>query len=447
MSQFKPYPAYKDSGVEWLGEVPEHWIASPIGMHYELRNGFPFSAEKFSSDGLPENRLVRIRDILGNDSLTYTDEPCPSQCVIEDGDVLIGMDGDFNINYWSEGRAKLNQRVCVIRGLDDNWDRFFYYGISTPLKIINDLTFATTVKHLASSQVVSTKFPIPPEAEMKKVVRFLDHETARIDALIEEQQRLIELLKEKRQAVISHAVTKGLDLSVPMKDSGVEWLGEVPAHWALPKLGHLARILNGSTPNRENMDYWSDGDIPWVASGLLNDYRIESTSEFITKKALSECSVEIIPRGSVLVGLVGQGKTRGLSALLNIEATINQNVCAVIPDKKKVLSDFLHLYLHSIYEPLRDFGRGANQAALNCELVSALRIPLPSLKEQDQIIQCVQNNLEIFHTLENYAQDSITLMKERRSALISAAVTGKIDLRGWQPPTGTPAPLREEETA
>ncbi|WVL17778.1 restriction endonuclease subunit S [Pseudomonas aeruginosa] len=243
--------------------------------------------------------------------------------------------------------------------------------------------------------------------------------------------------------MISHAVTKGLDPTAPMKDSGVGWLGEVPARWSLPKLGHLARVMNGSTPSRDNLDYWSDGDIPWVASGSLNDYRIDLASEFITSKALKECSVEIIPSGSVLVGLVGQGKTRGLAALLNIEATINQNVCAVVPDKKKLLSGFLHLYLHCIYEPLRDFGRGANQAALNCELVSALRIPLPTLGEQHQIVQYVEGKLSKFDDLEDYAQRSIVFMQERRAALISAAVTGKIDVRGWQPPVSTQAPKLE----
>ncbi|WJM96862.1 restriction endonuclease subunit S [Pseudomonas defluvii] len=442
-STFPAYPAYKKSGVDWLGEVPAHWDVAPAGMYYEIRNGFPFAADNFSPEGSPEHRLIRIRDILRNDSPLYTDEPCPVQCVVENGDILIGMDGDFNITSWAEGKAKLNQRVCAIRGSGFSWDRFFFYGIGAPLKIINDLTFATTVKHLASSQVMKTRFPVPPEIEMENISNFLDHETARIDALIEEQQRLIELLKEKRQALISQAVTKGLDPTVPMKDSGVEWLGEVPAHWPLPKLGHLARVLNGSTPSRENMDYWHGGDIPWVASGSLNDYRIDLASEFITKKALKECSVEMIPRGAILVGLVGQGKTRGLAALLNIDATINQNVCAVVPDKEKVLSGFLHLYLHCIYEPLRDFGRGANQAALNCELVSALRIPLPCMEEQSRIVRYIENKLNEFDALEDYAQRSIGLMQERRSALISAAVTGKIDVRGWQPPASTQAPKLE----
>ena len=328
---FPKYPVYKESGVEWLDEVPEHWNVAPVGMYYEIRNGFPFSADNFSPEGAPEHRLIRIRDILGNDSPLYTDESCPAQSIVENGDILIGMDGDFNITSWAEGKAKLNQRVCAVRGRSFSWDRFFFYGIGAPLKIINDLTFATTVKHLASSQILKTRFPIPPETEMENIARFLDHETARIDALIEEQQRLIELLKEKRQAVISHAVTKGLDPTVPMKDSGVEWLGEVPQHWQVGALGYFAGIDTGATPDRGNPEYWG-GDMPWIKTGEVNYENISQAEEHITREGVKNSAAKVAPKGTLLMAMYGQGVTRGRVAILDIEAAYNQACAGIFVD-------------------------------------------------------------------------------------------------------------------
>jgi type I restriction enzyme S subunit len=454
---FPAYPSYKKTGIEWLGEVPGHWNLKRL-RHLLLDSAEGIKIGPFGSQ-LTSDMLVGfgykvygqenvIADDFSKGARFISNEKFREMSVykISPGDLLVTMMG-------TAGRCKTVPSNIAPGIMDSHLLRMRFGQESLPdfVELLIDksiyinhqvrLNGKGSIMHgLNSSIIKELLIALPPVNEQASILAFLDHEAARIDALIEEQQRLIELLKEKRQALISQAVTKGLDPTVPMKGSGVEWLGEIPAHWPLPKLGHLARVLNGSTPSRENMDYWIDGDIPWIASGSLNDYRIDLASEFITKKALKECSVEMIPHGSILVGLVGQGKTRGLAALLNIDATINQNVCAVVPDKEKVLSGYLHLYLHCIYEPLRDFGRGANQAALNCELVSALRIPLPCMEEQIRIVRYIENKLDEFDALEDYAQRSIGLMQERRSALISAAVTGTIDVRGWQPPASASTP-------
>lgn len=459
---FPAYPDYRDSGVEWLGVVPEDWGVKPLRYLGRFRKGLTITKADLTDTGIPCLNYGEVHSLypfeVNQDIQALKCVPAgylkkePSSC-ISYGDFVFAdtsedLEGVGNFTHVSGSEPLFAGYHTIIYSLDsDVSSRFLAYCLEsfafrTQLRMgVKGVKVFSVTQEILRGGIAW----IPTTAEQTQIARFLDHETARIDALIKEQQRLIELLKEKRQAEISHAVTKGLDPAVPMKDSGVDWLGEVPAHWPLPKLGHLARVLNGSTPSRENMDYWSDGVIPWVASGSLNDYRIDLASEFITKKALKECSVEMIPRGAILVGLVGQGKTRGLAALLNIEATINQNVCAVVPDKEKVLSGYLHLYLHCIYEPLRDFGRGANQAALNCELVSALRIPLPCMEEQSRIVKYIERKLNEFGALEDYSQRSIGLMQERRSALISAAVTGKIDVRGWQPPARAQSPELAEE--
>lgn len=431
-SRFPKYPAYKDSGVEWMGEVPAHWNVAPVGMYYKIRNGFPFSADNFSPEGVPEHRLIRIRDILGNDSPLYTDESCPVQCIVENGDILIGMDGDFNIASWAEGKAKLNQRVCAIRGSSFSWDRFFFYGIGAPLKIINDLTFATTVKHLASSQVLKTRFPIPPETEVDNIARFLDYETARIDALIEEQQRLIELLKEKRQAVISHAVTKGLDPTVPMKDSGVEWLGEVPAHWDVARVKNVAKLESGHTPSKDFPEYWEGGEIPWVS---LNDSKqlkvtdyIEETQFMITELGVSNSSARLLPARAVVFT---RDATIGLAAITTKPMCVSQHLIAWICNENLVLPEYLLLVFYAMEEELDRFTFGATIKTIGMPDIRKLVTPVPPLAEQAQVVAGVIAKRELIDQLIKESNTALSLHLERRSALISAAVTGKIDVRNW----------------
>jgi len=272
-------------------------------------------------------------------------------------------------------------------------------------------------------------FAIPDLLTQSAIASFLDHETAKVDALVAEQERLIGLLKEKRQAVISHAVTNGLDPNVPMRGAGVGWLGDIPTHWAVCCLRYHASVENGSTPSRDNPDFWEEGTTPWVTSGEVNQYVITDPSELITSSALEQSSLRVIPEGAVLVGLVGQGRTRGMSALLGIPAAINQNVAAVVT-KPTLLPKYLHYSLQTASDFLRECGRGGNQAALNCEVLSAFRIAVPPPEEQAEIVR----HLDALHgsitELMEECRQAIALLKERRSALISAAVTGKIDVRG-----------------
>lgn len=291
--------------------------------------------------------------------------------------------------------------------------------------------------------------PLPPASEQYSIAAFLDHETARIDALIEEQQRLIELLKEKRQALISHAVTKGLDPSVPMKDSGVEWLGEVPAHWEVTRIGWQCLVGNGCTPSRDNQNYWDDGHFPWLNSSKVNLSRVVDSDQFVTNTALRECALPIVKPGSVLMAITGEGRTRGMVTITEIEATISQHIAFMEPRGSALTSSYLHDWLRANYEKIRHESAdwGSTKAAITCADIRAYPLPLPPIDEQKRISQFIEEKSSLFDELTLAADENVNLLQERRSALISAAVTGKIDLRGWQPPAGKPAPLREQETA
>ena len=439
---FPRYPKYKPSGVEWLGDVPEHWEVRRLK---HMCHVFPSNVDKKSYEGETPVFLCNYTDVYHNGKIQtgmafMSATATPEQIIkytLRAGDTIITKDSETadDIAISSYVPFDLPGVICgyhlsmirPIGGVNGLFIKLLFDSVYTKSCFAVRANGLTRVG-LGQYEIDNVELPFPSIGEQALIANFLDRETAKIDALVAEQQRLIELLKEKRQAVISHAVTKGLDPTVPMKPSGIEWLGDIPAHWLVTRLGYYARVENGTTPSRDNEAYWLDGNIPWLSSGEVNQYRVVEANEFITEKALCECSLRLLPKGTIIVGMIGQGKTRGTSALLEIEACINQNLAAIVPSNF-LRSDYLLYIFHSMYDYLREFGRGGNQAALNCEILSALRVVIPPENEQDQISRYLGRQLLAFDNLTAEAERAIELLQERRTALISAAVTGQIDVR------------------
>jgi restriction endonuclease S subunit len=285
---------------------------------------------------------------------------------------------------------------------------------------------------LGQYAISNISLPFPPEDEQRAIATFLDRETAKIDALVNEQRRLIDLLKEKRQAVISHAVTKGLDPSVPMRDSGVEWLGEIPAHWRLARVKQLCKTVSGGTPNTAQQDlYYADEEtgIPWVRTLDLTNDVVTSVEVHITQQALRDTACKILPPGTVMVAMYGGDGTVGKNGLLMIPAAINQAVCGLLP-AEDLVPEFLFRYMQ-FYRPFWMIGAESSRKDPNIsqERVRAAPIPLPPLAEQEAIAKYLSDAIGQHQSLSLQAEASIELLQERRAALISAAVTGKIDIR------------------
>ena len=421
---FPRYPSYKDSGVAWLGEVPEHWEVKRLKQNARLltektdRRDHPVALENIESW---TGRFISTETEFQGEGIAF-----------DANDILFGKLRPYLAKaYRAEFSGEAVGDFHVMRPATGIDSRFAQYQILNRefIAIVDGSTFGSKMPRASWEFVGGMKVTTPPLTEQTQIAAFLDRETAKIDGLVAEQRRLMELLKEKRQAVISHAVTQGLNPHAPMKPSGIEWLGDVPEHWKIIRLAYSAVIENGTTPSRENQDYWLDGDIPWLSSGEVNQYRITEANEFITSIALDECSLRLLPKKTIVLGMIGQGKTRGLSASLEIEACINQNLAAIVPGKN-LESDYLLYIFQSVYDYLREFGRGGNQAALNCEILSAFKVPIPPLEEQFQIRDYLEARVKEFDTLTAEAQRAIDLLQERRTALISAAVTGQIDVRG-----------------
>lgn len=300
----------------------------------------------------------------------------------------------------------------------------------------------TTVESLESELVGDTEIALPPLLQQCSISRYLHRETARLDALIAAKERMLRLLAEKRRALITRAVTRGIDPDAQLRDSGTPWLGEVPAHWEIWKTAHFAVVGNGSTPSRENTSYWADGEIPWLNSSVVNSDLVTAAEQFVTDAALRECHLPMVRPGSVLVGITGQGKTRGQAAVLAIEATINQHLAFIAPKTEIVNSWYLRWVLFAAYDFLRSISddAGGTKGALTCEEISSLRVPVPPPNEQEEIVEFIQSNSRRLDALASATERTIKLLKERRAALIAAAVTGQLSI----PELTERAPSEEE---
>jgi len=281
---------------------------------------------------------------------------------------------------------------------------------------------------------------LPTTAEQTKIARFLDHETARIDALIEEQQRLIELLKEKRQAVISHAVTKGLDPTVPMKDSGVEWLGEVPAHW---EVGGLTRFIGPVVDYRGRTPTKVDEGVFLVTARNIRHGRIDYE---VSQEYVDPASAEsLLSRGRPEIGdlLFTMEAPLGQVALIDrTDIALAQRIVKFRGEPHVMKSHYLMFWFMSTacQARLETLATGSTALGIKASKLGMIECLAPSLKEQDEIVSYIQRETAKSDVLVSEAEQVILLLQERRAALISAAVTGKIDVRGWQSPASTKSP-------
>ena len=276
------------------------------------------------------------------------------------------------------------------------------------------------------------EFPVlvPSSSEQQTIAAFLNREAGKIDELVAEQERLISLLKENRQAVISHAVTKGLDPAAPMKNSGIEWLGDVPAGWEVAPMKYLVRLQSGGTPNKEKLDYW-DGTLPWASAKDIKVEYLADTEDHITEFAVEQGAASLLDVGTVLVVVRGMILARTFPVTLTLERmAINQDLKAIISGKR-LAAKFLAWYLRGTSEEslrrLDEAGHGTK--ALRMDKWTSLEIALPPIEEQSTIVAFLDAETSKIDALVGEAERAIGLLRERRSALISAAVTGKIDVR------------------
>jgi len=419
------YDSYKDSGVEWIGEIPKHWKNSKYKFHTNVLSGFPFKSELFDTeDGFP---ILRIRDVTSGSSKTYYKGEYKEEYVVKSGDLLIGMDGDYNIRWWDNYNVLLNQRCCSIKEFNSVLRRFLFYVLPFDLQIINDLTYYTTVKHLSNSDIYDSNLIVPPLSEQQQIVSFLDDKTQKIDSLKQQKEKKIELLKEKRTSLINHVVTKGLDSNVEMKDSGVEWIGEIPSGWNVSKFKYHSEIITGNTPSktREEEFYTSDEDsFPWVKPSSLDKgfgYVTESV-EYLTELGKNE--TRLVPKNSIMVCSIGN--TLGKFGISGIELSTNQQINSVVTDEETLTTRYCMFFISVLTEDLIKWTNFVTLPIFTKTDFEDTEIIIPPLSEQQQIVEYLDKQTEEIETLIQLEQKKIETLKEYRQSLISEVVTGKI---------------------
>jgi type I restriction enzyme S subunit len=447
---FPRYPAYKDSGVEWLGEVPGHWAVLPLKRDLRfLTSGSRGWADNYSETG---ELFIRIANLTRNSieldlsdiqRVVVPDNTEGSRTKVQAGDVLFSITaylGSVAVVPEALESAYVSQHVALtrLRGL-----RFAPKWVGyVALSYVGQTWFETqsyggTKIQLSLDDVKNLPVPAPPLAEQTQIATFLDRETAKIDALVAEQRRLMELLKEKRQAVISHAVTLGLNPQAPLKPSGIEWLGDVPEHWrigaikyfVLPKKGAIKTGPFGSHLISADMQ---SGTIKVYNQRSVIDGDFESGDTFISDEKFEElASFETFP-GDLLITTRG---TIGRAAILpeNAERGIlHPCLLRLQPDNSTVNTQFLKTLIQDsdlMKTQLSYLSNATTIEVIYSYTIASVIIPVPPLNEQESIMQFITDQSAKFDTLTTEAQRAIDLLQERRTALISAAVTGQIDVR------------------
>ncbi|MGR5173765.1 restriction endonuclease subunit S [Vibrio owensii] len=443
MGKYQAYPEYKDSGVEWLDEIPSHWRCTRLKRYCKVTDGSHHSP-KIEADGYP---FISVTDV-GVNSINFSDAKRISLkdygrlvregCKPSIGDVLLTKDGTIG-------------RACIVKedmpdfvilsslGLltpkEDLINSYLYYYLVSGVNVdqMNSMIHGSALRRMTISKIDDLILVLPSYDEQTKIASFLDHETAKIDTLIDKQQRLIKLLKEKRQAVISYAVTKGLNPDAPMKDSGIEWLGEVPDHWNVSRLKFEFEVVDcrNKTP-----EYFENGEYFVVRTTNVKKQKLNFNGALYTDKKNFDIWTQrgVPPSGSIL--FTREAPTGEVCLVPdNLKFCMGQRMMNFISNSQAytnylfdyLISDCLDRYINSV-------SHGSTVSHLRVEQVENIPVPVPPENELIAIHEHISKLKKQYDAIESNALKAIDLMKERRTALISSAVTGKIDVRNWQAP-------------
>ena len=430
------YPAYKETGLEWLEVIPSHWKVRRLKQFCDV---FPSNVDKKSVQGEPPVKLCNYTDVyyydVVGDCLEFMDATATEEQIekfsLKAGDTIITKDSETPDDiaiaayvpkdlpgvicgyHLSMVRPKPMVEGAFVKRLFDS-----IYTKSLMAVRANGLTRVG----LSQYAIDNVELPLPPKEEQASITAFLDRETAKIDALIAEQQRLIELLQEKRQAVISHAVTKGLNPNAPMKDSGVEWLGQVPEHWTAQKASWLFRAEKGKKAQELTQEYCGANEGPFpVFSGQTKDGGVMG--------AIDSYEFDVGETGAILCTTVG-AKAMSIR-LITGQFSLSQNCMVITSKTAQVTPAFFEYGLQPLFKHERALIPDHMQPSFRMEDFNQFWVQVPPIDEQARIAKYLQEENQASSELATAISGGIGLLQERRSALISAAVTGQIDVRGF----------------
>lgn len=419
------YSSYKDSGVQWLGEIPSHWEVLRLGSYFSERkekvsdkdyeplsvtqNGiFPQLDNVAKTKDGDNRKLVRKNDFVIN---SRSDRKGSSGVSKYDGSVSL-------INIVLEPRKALEPSFCnYLLKSTEFIEEFYRNGHG----IVADLW---TTRYDEMKQI---KVAFPPLEEQQSMASYLDKATAEIDNAIAQQQHMIDLLNERKQIIIQRAVTKGLDENVEMKDSGVDWIGDIPAHWQVKKLKYIANTNSGSTPRNISGKGSPSSNIKWVRTTDLNNDIVTDTSEYLSKQEMASASCPLLEPNTVLISMYGGSGSFGKIGILGIEATINQALCSISANDD-IQPKYLFYYLQSVNKIWMKFAASSRKDPnLNQQIIRNIHIAYPQSKdEQDMVVGMLEKSIKELNNGISQYESLISTLQERKQIIISEVVTGKI---------------------
>ena len=414
----KKYEIYKESGVKWLGKVPFSWSLVKLKYVLETKSGSSINAELISDD-------FDIPAIGGNGILGKT-----NNYNSEGKDIVIGRVGAHCGNvHLVDGKKWVTDNALLIK---TNFNEEYLTYVLKFLKL-NRLA-NTNAQPLITGTIIKEQFiALSNERENHlQIAKYLDHKTEIIDTLIEKKEQLLKKLQAQRQAIINEAVTKGLNKNAKMKASGIEWLGEIPEHWEVARIGNYVNIFRGASPRPAGDPKLFKGDfMPWITVSEVangNSKFLTETKYFLTELGSKQSRI-VIPETLLLSN---SGATLGVPKITLIEGCINDGSVAFDSFNEKLKRDFLYHFFITHTKTYREEMAGYGQPNLNTEIIKSTKIPLPPIEEQLSIIEFIEKTQDNLSEILKTSKLSIQKLKIYRQSIVSEAVTGKIDVRDWQ---------------
>lgn len=403
------YEEYKDSGVAWIGEIPSHWEVAAFKRRISINNGRDY--KEFQDD--------EIYPVMGSGG-------CFAYCsrYMYDGEaLLLGRKGTIDKPLYINGKFwTVDTMFYAIPNKDLDCKFAYYLAITFPFNLYST---STALPSMTQTDLGNNPVAFPPLVEQQAIASYLDKKCGKINGAIDVQKKKIDLLNELKQTIITNAVTKGLNPNAPMKDSGVEWIGEVPTHWEVMKtsLAFLG-IGSGTTPSTSRKEYYTEEDgLYWLQTGDLNDGEITDTSKKITSLAADECNLKFYPTDSVVIAMYGA--TIGKVGLLKISTSTNQ-ACCVLPKSKLCIPAFaFYLFIGAKKQLLID-AMGGGQPNISQDIIKKLKVSIPPISEQRIIVDHIADEVSKIDAQISKANRRIELLNELKQSVITEAVTGKI---------------------
>lgn len=433
------YEAYKNSGVEWIGEIPAGWETTVFSRACSASLGKMLTKEpktdvSFAAPYLKAANLQEDGFALGNLQNMYFEPDEAEQYRLDKGDLLVVEGGSVGLAHVWDGSIdncyiqNALHRVRPREGFSVQYLKYCF-DIARNSGYIDLVCNKATIAHFTKEKLLATPLVVPSLAEQQAIADFLDVKTSEIDGLVADCEREVELLQEYRKAVISEAVTKGLDPNAPMKDSGVEWIGEIPAGWSAVRVDKVALRKSGHTPDKTNPDYWN-GDIVWVSLAdspkLRNGRYISNSSSMTTSAGIAGSSAEILPKGAVLLS---RDASVGLTAIAGVDLAVSQHFMAYICGVK-LNNEFLRFAFLAMHRELEKLSMGSTIPTIGLPLIRKLSIPLPPREVQGEIVAYLDAKTAEIDSLIDAKRQLVEKLREYRKSLISEAVTGKFKVPG-----------------